>query len=165
MRTEVFSIAQAIHMCDLYERAVRQTGRRPPFYLTHITGIFDEYLGKVTKREGIKISSEVLGQAGCAIARKEYRLIRGRGYQTTMLGGGARGTHHFTEVVGGDVQVTINWSTAQQITDVGTPVVSRIDAETPQPVIDELREKFIDFRRACDEDGLSAGEFAGYGPV
>ena len=163
--TEVFSIAQAIHICDLYERAVRETGKRPPFYVTHITGIFDEYLGKVAKREGIEIAPEVLRQAGCTIARKEYRLIRERGYQTTMLGGGARGIHHFTEMVGGDVHVTINWSTAQEIIGAGTPVVSRIDAETPQSVVDELCEKFIDFRKAYDEDALSVEEFAGYGPV
>ena len=163
--TEVFSMAQATYMCELYQRAVERTGNRPPFYVTHITGIFDEYLGKVAKREGIDISPKVLAQAGCAVARKEYRMLKERGYETTMLGGGARGTHHFTEMVGGDVHITINWSTAQEIIDAGTPVVSRIDVETSQSVIDELSEKFIDFRRAYYEDELSLEEFAGYGPV
>ena len=163
--TEVFSMAQAIHMCDLYQRAVEKTGNQPPFYVTHITGIFDEYLEKVAKREGIEIDPAVLAQAGCAVARKEYRMLKERGYQTTMLGGGARGIHHFTEMVGGDVHVTINWSTAQEIIEADTPVVSRIDVETPQSVIDELCEKFIDFRRAYYKDALSVEEFAGYGPV
>jgi transaldolase len=163
--TEIFSIAQTIHMCELYERAVEKTGKRPPFFVTHITGIFDEYLGKVVKREGIDIDPEVLAQAGCIIARKEYQLLKERGYQTTMLGGGARGTHHFTEMVGGAVHVTINWSTAQEIIDAGMPVVSRMDAEAPQSVIDELNEKLIDFRKAYREDGLSVEEFGEYGPV
>ena len=57
--TEVFSIAQAIHMCELYQRAVERTGNRPPFFVTHISGIFDEYLGKVVQREGIEIAPEV----------------------------------------------------------------------------------------------------------
>lgn len=163
--TEVFAIAQALEICELYERATQRTGNRPPFYLTHITGIFDEYLGKVVKREGIEIEPQVLAQAGCAVARKEYALIKGRGYQTTLLGGGARGTQHFTEMVGGDVHVTINWSTAQEIMDKDTPVVSRIGAKAPQPVIDELAEKLPDFRRAYEEDGLSADEYAEFGPV
>jgi transaldolase len=163
--TEVFAISQAIHVCDRYERAAEKTGNRPPFFVTHITGIFDEYLGKVAKRESIKIAPDVLAQAGCTIARKEYQLIKEKGHQTTMLGGGARGTYHFTEMVGGNIHVTINWSTAQEIIDAGTPVVSRIDEETPQSVIDELCEKFIDFRRAYYEDGLTVDEFAGYGPV
>ena len=163
--TEVFAIAQAIHMCELYERAAEKTGNRPPFFVTHITGIFDEYLGKVTQREGVEIDPSVLAQAGCAIARKEYRLLKERGYSTTLLGGGARGTHHFTEMVGGDVHVTINWSTAQEIIDDDIQVVSRLDVETPQAVIDELSEKFPDFRKAYDQDGLSVEEYAEYGPV
>jgi len=163
--TEVFSIAQAVRMCDLYERAAERTGNRPPFYVTHITGIFDEYLGKVAKREGIEIAPDVLAQAGCTIARKEYRLLKERGYQTTMLGGGARGPHHFTEMVGGEVHVTINWTTAQEIIEADEPIISRIDAETPQSAIDELSEKFVDFQRAYQEDGLCVEEFAGYGPV
>jgi transaldolase len=163
--TEVFSIAQAIHICELYERAAKRTGNRPPFFVTHITGIFDEYLGKVVQREGIEIAPEVLAQAGCAVARKEYKLLKERGYHTTLLGGGARGTHHFTEMVGGDVHVTINWSTAQEIIDADIPVVPRIQAETPQAVIDELCEKLPDFCKAFFEDQLSVDEYADYGPV
>jgi len=163
--TEVFSMAQAVEICELYERAATRTGIHPPFYVTHITGIFDEYLEKVAKREGIEIDPEVLAQAGCAIARKEYRMLKERGYQTTMLGGGARGTQHFTEMVGGNMHVTINWSTAEELIEADGPVISRIDAETPQSVIDEISDKFIDFRRAYNEDGLSDEEFAGFGPV
>jgi len=163
--TEVFSIAQAITMCERYEQAARRTGKRPPFYVTHISGIFDEYLEKVARREGIPIAPEVLAQAGCAVARKEYRLLKERGYSTTLLGGGARGVHHFTEMVGGDVHVTINWSTAQEIMDAGTPLIPRMETETPAAVIDELCEKFPDFRKAYFEDGLALDEYADFGPV
>lgn len=163
--TEVFSLAQAIRICDLYEQAVKNTGHRPVFYVTHISGIFDEYLEKVAKRKGISISPAVLALAGCAVARKQYRLLKERGYQTTLLGGGARGTHHFTELVGGNLHITINWSTAEELIAADGPAVSRIDAETPQSVIDELCDKFVEFRQAYYEDGLSVEEFAGYGPL
>jgi len=163
--TEVFSMAQANHMCEMYERAARRTGNRPVFFVTHISGIFDEYLRKTAEREGIEISPTAIDQAGCTIARKEYRMLRERGYNTTLLGGGARGLHHFTEMVGGDIHVTINWSTAQELIEANGPVVSRIDAEMPQSVIDELCDKFVDFRKAYYEDRLSVDEFSGYGPV
>ena len=163
--TEVFSVAQAIHMCELYEHAAERTGNRPLFFVTHISGIFDEYLGKVVQREGIEIAPEVLAQAGCAVAREEYKLLKERGYHTTLLGGGARGMHHFTEMVGGDVHVTINWSTAQEIIDAGIAVVPRMQAETPQAVIDELCEKLPDFDKAFSKDKLSVDEYADYGPV
>lgn len=163
--TEVFSVAQAIHICELYRRATGRSGKRPVFYVTHITGIFDEYLQRVVKRDGIDIAPSVLREAGCAVARKEYRLLKERGYAATMLGGGARVTEHFTEFVGGDVHITINWSTADELIRADRPVVSRIDAATPPKIIDELCEKLPDFRRAYEEDGLALDQFAGFGPV
>ena len=163
--TEVFSISQAINMCEVYQRATRKSGTNSPFFVTHITGILDQHLQGVVQYYGIDIAPEILDQAGCAIARKEYRLLKQRDYKVTMLGGGARGTHHFTEMVGGDVHVTINYSTAQELIDMDEPVVSRIDTETPPDVIAELRAKLPDFRRAYDDDGLAVDEFKDFGPL
>jgi transaldolase len=163
--TEVFTLAQAVRICELYEQAVKRSGNRPIFFVTHISGIFDEYLEKVAKREAISISPAILAQAGCAIARKQYKLLKERGYHATLLGGGARGTHHFTELVGGDLHITINWSTAQQLVTADGAAVSRIDVETPQPVVDELCDKFVEFRQAFYEDGLTEKEFSNFGPL
>jgi transaldolase len=163
--TEIFAVSQAIHMCEVYERAAKRSGNYPPFYLTHITGIFDQYLAEVVKAEKIGIPPEILRQAGCVIARKEYQLVKERGYHATLLGGGARGTHHFTEFVGGAMHITINWSTADELIAADPPVVSRIDAPTPTEVVEELRAKIPGFRRAFDEDGLAVREFADFGPL
>ncbi len=163
--TEIFSLAQALHVCEMYQRVAARNGNHPVFYVTHITGILDEYLQRVVQQDKIDISPEVLRQAGCAVARKEYRLLKERGYPVRVLGGGARGTHHFTEFVGGDMDITINWSTAREIMEADTPVVSRIDEDAPPEIIAELTDKIPDFRRAYLEDGLSVEEFAGFGPV
>lgn len=163
--TEVFAIDQAIAVCELYRRASEKTGKRPPFYVTHITGIFDEYLGKLAEREGIAISTAALLWAGSTVGRKEYHLLQERGYPGTMLGGGARSTRHFTDFVGGDVHITINWSTAQELIDWDPPVVSRIGVVTPPEVLAELTAALPDFRRAHEEGALPVEEFAEYGPV
>ena len=76
-----------------------------------------------------------------------------------------RGDVDITEFVGGDVHITINWSTAQELIEAGGDVVSRIDAETPRGILDELSAKLPDFSRAFEEDGLSLEEFEGFGPV
>jgi transaldolase len=149
----------------VYERAARKSGYRPPFYVTHITGIFDQYLAEVVKSEKIAIAPEILAQAGCLIARKQYRILKERGYPGTLLGGGARGIQHFTEFVGGDFHITINWSTAAELLATNPPVVARIDAPTPKEIVEELRAKVPGFRRAYDEDGLTVEEFADFGPL
>ncbi len=163
--TEVFAVSQAIHVCEVYERAAKRSGTYPPFYLTHITGIFDQYMAETVKAEKISIAPEILRQAGCIIARKEYRLVQERGYHTTLLGGGARGTHHFSEFVGGAIHITINWSTAAELIAADPPATSRIDAPTPEDIVAELRAKIPGFRRAFDEDGLAVQEFADFGPL
>jgi len=163
--TEIFAVSQAVHICEAYQRAARKSGNHPPFYVTHITGIFDQYLAEVVKSEKISIAPEILAQAGCIIARQEYQIIKARGYEGLLLGGGARGTHHFTEFVGGDLHITINWSTADELIKADPPVTSRIDAPAPREVVEELRRKVPNFRRAYDEDGLALGEFADFGPL
>lgn len=163
--TEIFTLSQAIHVCEVYERAAKRSGNYPPFYLTHITGIFDQYMTEVVKSEKIGIAPEILAQAGCLIARKEYRIMKERGYHAILLGGGARGTRHFTEFVGGSMHITINWSTASELIAANLPVVSRIDAPEPTGAVEELRAKIPGFRRAYDEDGLAIEEFADFGPL
>jgi transaldolase len=163
--TEIFAVSQAIHICEVYQRAAERSGSHPPFFVTHITGIFDQYMTETVKAERISIAPEILAQAGCLIARKEYRLLKERGYEGILLGGGARGIQHFTEFVGGDLHITINWSTAEELIAKDGPVVSHIDAPTPREVVEELRAKVPGFRRAYDEDGLAVGEFADFGPL
>jgi len=163
--TEVFALTQAIEICERYRRAAKRTGNQPPFYVTHISGIFDEYLEKVAKREGIKVAPEVMRQAGCAVARRQYQLMKKSGYPGILLGGGARGPHHFTELVGGAVDITINWSTAEEIVNTNPPITARMDVEPDAAAIKELRTKFPDFDKAYREDGLLREPFADFGPV
>jgi transaldolase len=163
--TEVFAMAQASEVCELYQRVSQKCGKHPPFYVTHISGIFDECLAKTAEREGTKVSPEALAQAGCILVRKQYAMMRRRGYKITLLGGGARGTHHFTEMVGGALHVTINWSTADEIIKADPPITSRIKAAAPQAIVDELCEKLPDFRAAYRDDGLTIEEFGDFAPL
>lgn len=160
--TEVFGLPQMIAAGEMYDRA----GRKAPLYITHITGIYDEYLQRECVGPlRVKIAPAVLAQAGLAVARKQYREFKRRGYGGTLLGGGARELKHFTGLVGGDWHVTINWKDADALLKQNPPVDSAFAEETPAAVIAELCEKLPDFRRAWDEKGLTVGEFAHYGPV
>jgi len=164
--TEIMGLAQAIAVCEVYQRVSQQCGKNPPLFVTHITGIFDQYLTSIVQQEQIDIAPDILWQAGCIVARKQYRLLKERDYPGIMLGGGARGLQHFTEMIGGDMHITINWKgTADKLIETDPPVVYRMETPAPQSAIDELLEKVPDFRRAYAEDGLAIDEFEEYGPV
>lgn len=164
--TEIFGVSQAISLMEVYSEASSRSGREPTIFLSHIAGIYDDYLKSYVREHRIDISPDVLWQAGLAVARKVYSVMQERRHPAIFIGGGARGTHHFTEMVGGDLVVTINWSgTADQLLDTNPPVVYRLFNPVPQRVIDELMEKLPDFRRGYLEDGLEVEEYEGFGPV
>jgi transaldolase len=164
--TEIFGISQAISLCETYMKASRRTGKRPMLYVSHISGIYDDHFRNVVEKEHIDISPDVLWQAGLAVFRKLYQLKEERGYPGTFIAGGARGLHHFTEVVGGKVCCTINWEgTADALLEQDPPVVYRLFNPVPEKVIGELMEKLPDFKRGYLEDGLDLEEYEEFGPV
>ena len=61
--------------------------------------------------------------------------------------------------------VTLNWSTIEELIEASGPVVSRMDAEASQSVIDELSEKSPNHRRAYEESALTIEEYEDFGPV
>ncbi len=164
--TEIFGVSQMISVCELYERVSSRTAKKPRLYMSHITGIYDDYLRSYVEDNQVDIASDILWQAGLAIARKTYTIMKERGYSAVFVAGGARGLHHFTEMVGGEVCVTINWDgTADRLLDVDYPVVYRLFNPVPESVIKELMEKLPDFRRGYLEDGLREEEYESFGPV
>ncbi|MGI6696373.1 MAG: transaldolase family protein [Christensenellales bacterium] len=163
--TEIFSLSQAVALVETYEEACRKTGNRPEIFITHITGIMDDYFGSLAKSEKLDISLEALKQAGTIIAKKEYKYLEEAGYAGRMLGGGARGPQHFTEFVGGDMHITINWSTAVELNANNTDPVDAIDNEADPAVVKALMEKLPNFKRSYDEDGMKPEEFEDYGPT
>ena len=164
--TEIFGVSQMVTICEAHEKLSHETGKWPMFYMSHIAGIYDDYFGNYVREHDVQISPDVLWQAGLAVARKVYALMLERGYHATFIGGGARGLHHFTEMVGGRVCLTINWEgTADKLIEQNPPVIYRLFNPVPERVIAELMEKLPDFKRGYLEDGLSVEEFAEFGPV
>jgi transaldolase len=164
--TEIFAINQAVVLCETYRKASQKHGKAPQLFISHIAGIFDDYLRNYVERGDVEISKDVLWQAGLAVGRKLYRIMSEREYPGTFVAGGARSLHHFTEMVGGKVCCTINWvGTADKLIEQNPPVVYRLFNPVPEKVIDELCDKLPDFKRCYQEDGLQVEEFAEFGPV
>ncbi len=166
MATEIMGISQAVSIAEAYSRASGATGNTPPFFFTHITGILDDHFKRVIKENNLDISDEAVKWAGLSIAKKQYRLVKERAYPGIMIGGGARKLEDFTELVGGDLHVTINWKgTADILLKNDDEVLSKIDATVEEKLIDELNAKLPDYARAYDENGMTEEEYYDYGGV
>jgi len=164
--TECFAVRQVIDSCEIYAQATKSLKFPAPMYFALITGIYDEYMQNHVRDQNICIDRDVLWQAGFSIAKKVHEIVKLRQYSGKFMGGGARGLHHFTEMVGADVSITINWKgTAEELLKLDPPVLNRFSGATPLEVIDELTEKLEDYRKAYYIDAIKPDEYENYGPV
>ncbi len=164
--TEIFAVQQGLDLGELYERLVPKGEQGPKLYYSHIAGIYDDELKAYADHNQVDIDPDLLAQAGLAVSRKLYGMVKEAGYRMSFIGGGARGLHHFTELVGGDVNLTINWKgTADALLEQNPLVVSRIFNPVPPKVIDELMEKLPDFKRGYLVGGIHIDEYEEFAPV
>jgi transaldolase len=61
------------------------------------------------------------------------------------------------------VTLTHQWQKRFEASDI--KVASRIDNPVDPKIIDGLLDRFVDFKRAYEEQGLAQGEFDGFGPT
>ncbi len=164
--TECMAVRQVLDVCEIYEATTKNMVNPAPLYFSVITGIFDEHIANAVRRDAIDIADDLVWQAGMAVAKKIYQIVKDRGYNCHYISGGARGLHHFTEMVGADCAVTINWNgAADKLIERNDPVVSRFFNPVPFAVVDELEEKINDFRKAYHIHAIHPSEYEEFGPV
>jgi transaldolase len=163
--TEVFSLAQVVAVAERYLEITARTGRRPPFIMAPITGIFGDHLRAVAEREGIMVERQVTEWAGVVFARAAAALVAERAYPVTLLYGGARTTVDLTGLVGERHHATINWATFAEVLEADPVCRETIHDETSPELIATLIATFEDFRKALDVNALELQEFEAFGPV
>jgi transaldolase len=126
-------------------------------------GRTDDWLKVTAKRDGVTITPGHLDWAGIAVIKKAYGIFKARGYRTRLLAAAYRHHMHWSELIGGDLILTIphEWQVLFNNSDI--EVKPRMNNPVDPDVVAELHRKFPDFRMAYDEDGLSAAEFDRYG--
>jgi len=166
--TEVMTLQQTIDLCEMYKNVTERTGKKPIVFYSLITGIFNEWLRKDVAEKGIDINPDVLYQAGMAVAKKTYNVVHDRGYELQYIGGGVRVLADFYQMVGGDVNITMNWEgkgSCSELIKADDVVISRLFNPVQEVVIDELNAKLPEFRKAYWEKALSVEEYEEYGAV
>ncbi len=164
--TEVMAVRQALDVCDVYNKVCSGMKNPPTIFFSHITGIYDEYLQKTVKAQNLDVNPDYLWQAGMTIAKKAYKMARERCPKMGFIGGGARGLHHFTEMVGADAVVTINWKgTADVLIEQDNPVVQRFFMPVDEAAVDHLAERIDDYRRGYFVNAITPEEYEDFGPV
>lgn len=167
--TVSFTVPQVIAVAEAVERGLRRreeagedvSTMRP--VATMMIGRLDDWMQAVAERDGIVMTPGTTSWAGVACFKRAYGVFQERGYRTRLLAAAYRHQLHWTELIGGDVVLTIPYKWQRLFNASGIEVTARIDEPVPADVLDELERKLPDFRRAYDADGLAVEDFDSYG--
>jgi len=167
--TVCFTVPQALAVAEAVERGLRRreqkggdTSAMTPV-CTIMVGRLDDWLQVHAEKERILLTPGVVNWAGIACIKKAYAIYQERGYRTRLLAAAYRHHLHWSELIGGDIVLTIPYKWQQLFNASDIEVVPRFDDEVSPEIISELYEKLPDFRRAYDADGMTVEEFNSFG--
>jgi len=167
--TVCFTVPQALAVAAAVERGLqrREAAGEDVAAMTPVctlmVGRLDDWMQGLVKRDGVVATPGIEHWAGIACMKKAYGIVRERGYRTRLLAAAYRHHLHWSELIGGDVVLTIPYSWQRLFNDSEVAVVPRMDEPVPAAIVAELYRRFPDFRRAFDVDGMSPEEFDAYG--
>jgi transaldolase len=167
--TVVFTVAQCIAAAEAVERGLRRaeaagidTSRQSPVCSLMI-GRLDDWMKVLVEKDSIALDPDAANWAGIAAFKRAYAIFQERGYRIRLLGAAYRHRLHWTELVGGDVVLTMPYAWQLRFNGSGIAPENRIDVPVDQDLVDDLAERIPDFVRAYEPNGLAIDEFAGYG--
>jgi transaldolase len=130
-----------------------------------MVGRLDDWLKAFAHRENIVVDPGYLEWAGVAVFKKAYELYQERGYRLRLLSAAFRNHMHWSEFVGGDVVISPPYDWQVRFNGSDIPVENRIGVPVSPKIVKVLLDKFEDFQRAYDEDGLTVQQFDSYAPT
>jgi transaldolase len=167
--TVCFTVPQAIAVAEAVDRGLARreaagedTSAMSPV-CTIMVGRLDDWMGVLIKRDGVMVDPGIVHWAGIATIKKAYGIFTERGYRTRLLAAAYRHHLHWSELIGGDIVLTIPSAWQKKFNASDIEVTPRFSNPVPERIVGELYRAFDDFRRAYDADGMTPEEFDAYG--
>ncbi len=166
--TVSFTVAQAVAVAEAVERGLkRREAEGLPIdtmspICTIMIGRTDDWMKKYVDSQNIVVDPECLEWAGVAVIKEAYRIYKERGYKTRLLSAAYRNHHHWSQLIGGDLSMTIPYNWHQKINGCDIEVKNRIGEPVKEEYMKELR-KISEFAKSFDEKGMEPSEFEKYG--
>ncbi len=130
---------------------------------TLMVGRLDDWMKAICERDDISVNPATPNWAGIAVLKRAAGIYRERGYRTRLLAAAYRHHLHWSELIGGDISLTIPYAWQRRFNASSIEVRPRFDDPVPDAWLAELQARIPDFVRAYEPDGLAIDEFDGYG--
>ncbi|MCK5202118.1 MAG: transaldolase, partial [Spirochaetales bacterium] len=109
------------------------------------------------------IDPAYLDLAGVAAMKKAVQIFKEKGYRTRLLTAAYRNQLHWSELIGGNIIHTIPYKWQQRYNNSDVEIKNTTDEPIDPKVIKGLSDKFEDFRKAYDPQGIAPEDFENYG--
>ena len=167
--TVSFSVAQAVAAAEAVERGLvrreaegRATDDMGPV-ITIMMGRLEDWLREVADRDALSVHPSALPWSGVAVFKRAYWLWGERRFRARLLGAAIRHHLHWSELMGGDVVITMPSSWQKRFNASAVEVRSRIGNPVDPDTLAELAA-VPDFLLAYDPAGLRIADFDTWGP-
>jgi transaldolase len=165
------SVAHVLAAAEAIERGIawRESQGLPTHTMgpvvTLMLGRLEDWLRGQMERDGIVADPAALPWSGIAVFKRAYSIFEERGFRARLLGAAIRHHLHWSELIGGDVVLTVPAAWQRRLNASDVEVKPRMDDPVDPHIVAELRSHFPDFVRAYEPDGLSVDSFATFGPA
>lgn len=167
--TVCFTVPQAVAVAEAVERGLKRREeeglevKSMTPVCTIMVGRLDDWIKVVANKKGIITDPGYLEWCGVAAMKNAYRIYNERGYRTRLLAAAYRNHMHWSEFIGGNVVLTIPYGWQKKFNASDVEVVPRMDNPVDEKIVNELLNKFDEFKKAYYEDGMTVEEFDTYG--
>jgi transaldolase len=169
--TVCFSVAQAVAAAEAIARGIRRreqagetTASMGPV-VTIMMGRIEDWLRHQTELDGIVSDPAALPWSGVAVFKRAYAIFRERGFRARLLGAAMRHHYHWSELIGGDVVITMPAAWQRRFNASSIEVRPRMDDPVDPRIVSDLSRAFPDFVRSYEPGGLDINEFDTFPPT
>jgi transaldolase len=167
--TVCFTVPQALAVAEAVERGLKRREKegkdisRMGTVCTIMVGRTDDWLKVVAEKESITTDPGHLEWAGVAVFKRAYQIYREKKYRLRLLAAAYRNHMQWSELIGGDVVVSIPYKWQKRFNASDIEVVERMDRPVEAKIVEDLSKRFKEFRKSYEPDGLRVEEFDDYG--
>jgi transaldolase len=165
------SVAQAVAAAEAVERGLRRreadglpVDRMGPV-ITLMMGRLEDWLTLIADRSGLVLDPGTIAWAGVAAAKRAHAEFQARGLRARLLGAAIRHHRHWSELIGGDMILTMPASWQRRFNASSIEVRPRFEDPVDPAIVATLLDAFPEFRRAYEPDGMAIDEFDTFGPT
>lgn len=163
--TVSFTLPQVLAAAERHRRGTRRASNAGIVpgrgFAVIMIGRLDDYLRDIALDGNYQGRETDIKQAGIAVSKRTYALLKEHGYETVLMIAALRGVYHAHAFVGDDLILSIHPKYQAELLNSAIP--SAAGAEPVSSAVIDRLKSIPEFVRSYEPDGMKPAEFLAFG--